>query len=161
MFFCGLFLLLVLSLALVGGGLVSMDAAFHGSYHDNVVFCLRALSLLCVSAAALVAGGHVGLLRPPYGGVVFCDAQRGFGLLQRSDSACLSPMVLNRLGEALSPHGWATDISDAVAFWVSSLQLPSLSVGIGQAAAVACCLLGWKELRCWFLSLLANVFIVC
>jgi len=38
-------------------------------------------------------------------------------------------MALNRLGEALSPYGWATDISDAVEFWVSSLQLFYLLVG--------------------------------
>ena len=81
MFFFGSFLLLILSLALDGGGLVSMDVVLYGSYNDNVAFCLRASSLLCVSVAALVAGGHVGLLQPPCGGAVFCGAQRGFGLL--------------------------------------------------------------------------------
>jgi len=91
-FFSNSFLLLILSLALVGGGLVSMDVVLYGSYNDSVAFCLRALSLLCVSVVALVTGGHVGLLRPPCGGAVFCGAQRGFGLLQRSDSACLSRM---------------------------------------------------------------------
>jgi len=30
-----------------------------------------------------------------------------------------------------------------------------------SAAAVACCLLGWKEFHCLFLGLLADVFIVC
>jgi len=80
-FFSGSFLLLILSLALDGGGLVSMDVVLYGSYNDSVAFCLRASSLLCVSVASLVAGRHVGLLQPPCGGAVFCDAQRGFGLL--------------------------------------------------------------------------------
>jgi hypothetical protein len=34
-----------------------MDAVLYGRYNDNVVFfCLSALSLLCMSAFALIAG---------------------------------------------------------------------------------------------------------
>jgi hypothetical protein len=48
-FFSGSFLLLVLLLALFGGGLVSMVAVIYGRYHDSV------LSLLYVPTIALVA----------------------------------------------------------------------------------------------------------
>jgi hypothetical protein len=47
-FFSVSFLLLILSLALVGGGLVSMDVVLYGRYNDSVacVFCHSYVCLL-------------------------------------------------------------------------------------------------------------------
>jgi hypothetical protein len=41
-----------------------MDVVLYGRYNDRVAFCLSALSLLCMSATALIAGGTVQLLLP-------------------------------------------------------------------------------------------------
>jgi hypothetical protein len=78
-FFSGSFLLLVLSLALVGGGLVSMDVVLYGRYNYSVALVYVCCCLGCRWKCWLLN----------------------------------VPMALNRLGEALSPHGWASDFSDA------------------------------------------------
>jgi len=49
MFFSGSFLLFVLSLALVGGGLVSIYAVLNWRYNDSVAFaCVLCHSYVCL-----------------------------------------------------------------------------------------------------------------